>query len=457
VRLFGIFLIRISDFVLRISDFLPIEVAMPERSPSTPPAPGEAGRVLVADDKAPNREMLCHYVAQLGHQATPAENGRTALALLRSRPFDLVLLDVLMPEMDGYAALGHIKADARLREIPVLMISGLDEVDSVVRCIEQGAEDYLYKPFDPVLLRARINACLEKKRLRDAERRRAEELERALRQLKAAQDQLVVQEKMASLGTLTAGIAHELRNPLNFITNFALLASDQAAGLRDLLASAQVSPETAAEMRELLEGLGQCTAKIHEHGTRANHIIGGMLLHARGQSGERVPTDLNALLAEYVNLAYHGLRSRDATLDVVLQTDHDPALPPVAAVPQELGRVFLNLIQNACYAVLERKKREGAGFVPTVRIRTRAVEGGAEVHFRDNGTGIPPAVREKLFTPFFTTKPAGAGTGLGLSISYDIVVRLHGGRIEVESEEGRFTEVRVRLPAPEAAQEKTGP
>src|SRR5262245_31522155 len=207
---------------------------MTEGKAASGPWAGEGGRILVADDKATNREMLCRYVRQLGHQPAAAENGRVALAQLRGQPFDLVLLDVLMPEMDGYTALTQIKADASLREIPVLMISGLDEVDSVVRCIEQGAEDYLHKPFDPVLLRARINACLEKKRLRDAERRRAEELERALRQLKAAQDQLVVQQKMASLGALTAGIAHELRNPLNFITNFAQLAVEHAAELREL-------------------------------------------------------------------------------------------------------------------------------------------------------------------------------------------------------------------------------
>jgi signal transduction histidine kinase len=419
---------------------------MTEAKGATGSLSGEGGRILVADDKAPNRAMLCRYVAQLGHQPTAAENGRTALALLRQHPFDLVLLDVLMPEMDGYTALGQIKADERLREIPVIMISGLDEVDSVVRCIEQGAEDYLYKPFDPVLLRARINACLEKKRLRDAERRRAEELERALRQLKAAQEQLVVQEKMASLGALTAGIAHELRNPLNFITNFAQLAAEGAVELRSLLGCAPVPPEVPAGVRELLADLEQATAKIREHGERANHIIGGMLLHARGESGERLPTDLNALVGEYVNLCYHGLRSRDATLDVVLETEYDPGLGAVALIPQELGRVFLNMIQNACYAALERKRREGPEFVPTVRVTTRAAREGAEIRFRDNGTGIAASVREKLFTPFFTTKPAGAGTGLGLSISYDIVVRLHGGSIRVESEEGRFTEFIITLP-----------
>jgi signal transduction histidine kinase len=411
--------------------------------------PGEGGRLLVADDKATNREMLCRYVTQLGHQATAADNGRAALAELRGRPFDLVLLDVLMPEMDGYAALRQIKADPALREIPVIMISGLDEVDSVVRCIEQGAEDYLYKPFDPVLLRARINACLEKKRLRDAERRRAQELERALKQLKAAQDQLVVQQKMASLGALTAGIAHELRNPLNFITNFAQLAVERAAELRDLLAAAGLAGEGAAEAAELLADLGQSAAKIREHGERANHIIGGMLLHARGHSGEREPTDLNVLVAEYVNLAYHGLRSQDARVDVAIEEHYDRTLGPVPVVPGELGRVFLNLIQNACYAVLQRRRREGPDFVPRVSITTRSVDGAAEVRVRDNGTGIPAAVRDQLFTPFFTTKPAGEGTGLGLSISYDIVVRLHGGSIHVESEEGRFTEFIIRLPVEE--------
>jgi DNA-binding response OmpR family regulator len=214
-----------------------------DRQASSP----ERGRILVVDDNRTGRETLCRYVTQLGHETTPAENGRAALALLQTAPFDLVLLDVVMPEMDGYAALQQIKADEHLRTIPVLMISGVDEADSVVRCIEQGAEDYLGKPFDPVLLRARINASLEKKRLRDAEQRRAEELERALEQLRAAQDQLVVQEKLASLGALTAGIAHEIRNPLNFVTNFAQLAEEQVGDLSSLLAGPLTLPSPPSD------------------------------------------------------------------------------------------------------------------------------------------------------------------------------------------------------------------
>jgi two-component system NtrC family sensor kinase len=403
----------------------------------------ERGRILVVEDRASSRETLCRYVGQLGHDVTPAENGRAALELLRQGPgFDLVLLDVLMPEMDGATALQRIRSDERLRETPVIMVSGLEEVETVVRCIEHGAEDYLYKPFDPVLLRARIGACLEKKRLRDAERRRAEELERAMQQLRAAQDRLIIQEKLASLGVLTAGIAHELRNPLNFITNFAQLAGEQAAELRGLLAA----PEQGAAVGELLDDLARSVARVRDHGERANRIISSMLLHARPQAGERVPTDLNGLVAEHAELAYHGMRSQDPTLLVVLEKDLAPGLRPVPAVPQELARVVLNLVQNACYAAAEKARADGPPFTPRVTVSTRDAGAEAEVRVRDNGGGVPAALREKIFTPFLTTKPGGVGTGLGLSISYDIVVRLHGGRIRVESEEGRFAEFVVTLP-----------
>jgi signal transduction histidine kinase len=406
------------------------------------------GSILVVDDNEVNRQMLSQHVAQLGHHVTAANNGRRALALLQAGPFDLVLLDVLMPEMDGFAALERIKADGRLREIPVIMISGLDEVASVVRCIEAGAEDYLTKPFDPILLRARINACLEKKRLRDAERRRAEELEQALRQLKETQDQLVAREKLASLGVLTAGIAHEIRNPLNFITNFAQLAGQVVQDLRAALDPAREDQGARrwSTLEELLDDLGQDVAKIEEHGRRADKIVRSMLLHARGQPGDRQRTDLNALVAEYTRLAYHGLRGQDATFSVALEIDLDPALPPVSVYPHELSRVVLNLTHNACYAAHQRKQSAGPGFSPRVVVRTRTQDSGAEVRFWDNGSGVPAALRDKIFTPFFTTKPAGSGTGLGLSISYDIIVQLHQGAIRVESEEGRYAEFIVTLP-----------
>ncbi len=399
-----------------------------------------AGSILVADDHADNRQTLGRLLSLLGHDVTLAENGRQALTLLRQRPFDLVLLDVVMPEMDGIAALKEIKADPHLHEVPVIMVSGLDEVASVVRCIEEGAEDYLTKPLDPIILTARINAWLEKKRLRDAERRRSEELERALQQLKTTQDRLVAHEKLASLGALTAGIAHEIRNPLNFVTNFAQLAVELVRELRERLSDA--SGETA----ELLAALEQNVAKIEEHGQRADHIVHGMLLHARSQPGQRQKTDLNTLVAEAVNLAYHGLRGQNPTFQVAVEMDADAALPPLEVSPQDLSRVVLNLMNNALYAADHKRHTAAASFRPRVVVRTRDCGEVIELRFWDNGDGVPPELREKIFAPFFTTKPAGAGTGLGLSISYDIVVQMHKGSLRVESEEGRYAEFIVTLP-----------
>jgi signal transduction histidine kinase len=411
---------------------------------SRPPA----GRILVVDDNATNRALLAEHVTHLGHSVVTAVNGRQALKVLREEPFDLVLMDVLMPEMNGFEALQQIRADERLRPIPVILISGLDELASVVHGIEGGAEDYLSKPFDPVLLRARIGASLEKKRLRDAEQRRAEELERALQQLQAAKDRLVVQQKMASLGSLTAGIAHEIRNPLNFVTNFAQLAVELVGELQAVLAGqvGRFDPAAAAEVDDLLTHLTQNVGKIHEHGRRADAIVHGMLLHARGQGGERTKTDLNSLVAEYVNLAYHGLRGQDATFQVALETDLDRTVPPIELSPQDLSRVILNLAHNAFYAAHQKRRHDGPGFTPRVQVRTLNLQDMVEVRVRDNGDGIPLALREQIFTPFFTTKPAGAGTGLGLSISYDIVVQMHKGNLRVESEEGKFAEFIVTLP-----------
>jgi two-component system NtrC family sensor kinase len=404
------------------------------------PRAGPPGAILIADDDVANRQTLARLLSLLGHDVTMAENGREVLALLHDRPFDLVLLDVVMPEMDGIAVLKQIKADAKLHEVPVIMVSGLDEVVSVVRCIEEGAEDYLTKPLDPVILSARINAWLEKKRLRDAAQNRSKELERALQELKTAQDQLVAHEKLASLGALTAGIAHEIRNPLNFVTNFAQLAVELVRELRQRL------PDLSAETAELLNDLEQNVAKIEEHGRRAEHIVRGMLLHARSQPGQRQKTDLNQLVAETVNLAYRGMRGQEATFHVAVEMDLDRALPPVEVSPQDLSRVILNLMNNALYAAHRKQQTAGPDYRPCVRVQTRQGKDAVELRFWDNGEGLNPQIREKIFTPFFTTKPAGAGTGLGLSISYDIVVQMHKGSLRVESEEGRFAEFIVTLP-----------
>ena len=266
-------------------------------------------------------------------------------------------------------------------------------------------------------------------------------LSRTLDKLKAAQAQLIQAEKMASLGELTAGIAHEIQNPLNFVNNFAEVSVELVAELQEAQAVGDVEEVTA-----LADSLTQNLQKITEHGQRAASIVRGMLEHSRASTGERQPTDLNALCDEYLRLAYHGLRAKDKTFNAELQTDFVPGLPLVEAVPGDLGRVLLNLFTNAFYAVQKRQQAGEADYAPTVGVGTRQLPDSVEIQVTDNGTGMPPAVQAKIFQPFFTTKPTGEGTGLGLSLSHDIIVKGHGGTLTVASQPGQGTTFTIALP-----------
>jgi two-component system NtrC family sensor kinase len=271
----------------------------------------------------------------------------------------------------------------------------------------------------------------------------ADELQAALAELRATQQQLIQREKMASLGELTAGIAHEIQNPLNFVNNFADVSAELVAELE----AEQTSPTPDVGLEdELLSDLRHNLHKINQHGQRAASIVRGMLAHSRQSTGERQPTDVNALADEYLRLAYHGLRAKDKSFNAKLNTDFAALLPLVPAVPGDLGRVLLNLFTNAFYAVQKRQLAAGPGYAPTVQVRTRRTGEEVEICIRDNGTGIPAAVRTKIFQPFFTTKPSGEGTGLGLSLAHDIIVQGHSGTLAVESQEGEYTEFVVRLP-----------
>jgi len=274
--------------------------------------------------------------------------------------------------------------------------------------------------------------------------RQTDELRTTLTELQATQTQLIQSEKMASLGELTAGIAHEIQNPLNFVNNFADVSAELVAELVEERARPTRDPALEAE---LLADLRQNLQRITQHGGRAAGIVRGMLEHSRASTGERQPTDLNALCDEYLRLAYHGLRAKNKAFNATLVPELAPGLPPVEAVAGDLGRVLLNLFTNAFYAVQKRQQAGEPGYVPTVGVATRRVPEGVEVQVRDNGTGMPEAVRQKIFQPFFTTKPSGEGTGLGLSLAHDIVVQGHGGTLSVASQEGQGTTFTVRLPA----------
>jgi len=273
------------------------------------------------------------------------------------------------------------------------------------------------------------------------------ELRAALAELRAAQVQLVQAEKMASLGELTAGIAHEIQNPLNFVNNFADVSLEMLVELREEQARQQREPKLEAE---LLNDIAQNLQKIHHHGQRAASIVKGMLEHSRASTGERLPTNVNHLAEEYLRLAYQGLRAKDKSFNATLTTEFESTLPEVEAIGSDLGRVLLNLFSNAFYAVRQRQLKGEPGYIPTVTVITRQVQDQVEIRVYDNGMGIPEAMRQKIFQPFFTTKPSGEGTGLGLSLSYDIVTQGHGGTLTVNSQDGKYTEFLISLPINQA-------
>ncbi|WP_025034869.1 sensor histidine kinase [Bradyrhizobium sp. DOA9] len=285
---------------------------------------------------------------------------------------------------------------------------------------------------------------------------RTAQLRQSLNELRTAQDRLIQTEKLASLGQLTAGIAHEIKNPLNFVNNFSAVSTELIDELNEILQSAAFDGKTKEEVDELTGMLRANLEKVVQHGKRADSIVRNMLLHSRQGSGEHRAVDINAVVEESLNLAYHGARAERPAFNVTLHREFDPAVGAIDIYPQEIARVLLNLISNGFYAAAKRKESEGEVFEPTLRAATKNLGDRVEIRIRDNGTGIPPEVKDKMFNPFFTTKPVGEGTGLGLSMSHDIVVKQHGGTIDVNTAQGVFTEFIITLPREMAAGDTSG-
>ena len=298
--------------------------------------------------------------------------------------------------------------------------------------------------------------AIENARLFGQVQERTRELSLSLDELRTAQDRLVQTEKLASLGQLTAGIAHEIKNPLNFVNNFSALSAELIDELNDVLKPAALDDKMREEIDELTHMLKGNLEKVVQHGKRADSIVKNMLLHSREGSGEHRPVDINTIVEESLNLAYHGARAERSGFNITLRRDLDPDAGMIDLYPQEITRVFLNLISNGFYAATKRKEAGDETFEPTLSATTKSLGNTVEIRIRDNGTGIPLEVKEKMFNPFFTTKPAGEGTGLGLSMSHDIVVKQHGGKIDVDTMPGVFTEFIITLPRTAAAQAQTG-
>ena len=335
---------------------------------------------------------------------------------------------------------GRMRSMARGDLETEVEISGRDEVADMAAALEVFRQHALEVQ--------RLNLV---ERMAEELQGKNDQLESVLADLQKAQDQIVMREKLAALGELTAGVAHEIRNPLNFITNFSEVSGELLEELREVLeADGELGQEQRKYIQEISDDLGSNLERIRSHGGRANRIVHDMLQMGRG-GGEHQPTNINSLLTEFANLAYHSARATDPNFQLTIEQDLEEDIGEIEAIPQDLGRVFLNVVSNACHATDQKRRaavEQGAApssFVPTLRLSTRRQDETVQVRIRDNGSGMPPEVVEKIFNPFFTTKPANQGTGLGLAISNDIV-RQHGGTISVVSEPDQFTEMTVELP-----------
>jgi signal transduction histidine kinase len=289
--------------------------------------------------------------------------------------------------------------------------------------------------------------AIENVRLFESVEARTRELAASLENLRTTQDRLVQTQKLALLGQLTAGIAHEIKNPLNFVNNFSGISAEMIDELREALGDVRLTEKKRSEITELMDTLRDNFDKVVHHGRRADAIVKNMLQHSREGSGEHRMFDINALVEESLNLAWHGARAETQGFEIKLKQSFDPSAGGADVFPQDIRRALLNVVSNGFYAATKRRaETDGGDYEPILTASTKNLGDRVEIRIRDNGTGIPPDVKEKMFEPFFTTKPTGEGTGLGLSISHDIIVKQHGGSIEVDTEPGEFTEIRVILP-----------
>ena len=421
--------------------------------------------ILIVDDNTTNLGVLSDYLDKLGFEVRIARNGSSALDRVALDLPDLILLDVMMPGLDGFETCKRLKEAPETQNIPIIFMTALTDTTDVVKGLSLGAVDYITKPLQQEEVIARIQLHLKLRTLTkklesqntllqiEVEQRKTaeEDLQQALQRLQTAQKQIIAQEKMAALGTLTAGIAHELRNPLNFINNYAEGSIELIQDVVTALDSQTkiLESDVSEELNDLLADIQENASSIHRHGLRAEGIISSMMKHSIGNGDQDFEeVDLNELVEEAVHFSTQSLRTKNPNLDVQIDIKNDPSIGKIKVIAGDFSRALINLVDNAYAAV--KGKKQGASdkddYSPAILVTIQKRERSIEIRIHDNGTGIPQDNLHKIFDPFFTTKPTGEGTGLGLSICHDIIVGQHGGNLNVSSELGNSTDFIITMP-----------
>ena len=408
----------------------------------------EAGTIYVFDETSQEFQVHASYgmdevlIAAIKQRRIRLGELMISHAVLQRKPMQLA--DVTQ---DTSLLVADIIQRAGFRAVLVVPLLGAEQIVGALVVRRKAPGEF---PENTVNLLQTFGAqsvlAIQNARLFEEVHARTRELTKSLEDLRAAQVRLVQTEKLASLGQLTAGIAHEIKNPLNFVNNFSALSMELVGEMNEVLTGATLDRKVRGELEELAQTLKSNLEKVVQHGKRADAIVKNMLQHSREGAGEHRPTDINAIVDESLNLAYHGARAEKAGFSIAFRRDLDPSVGMADVYPQEITRALLNLISNGFYATTKRRAEVGDGFEPMLSGATKNLGDKVEIRIRDNGTGIPEGVKEKIFNPFFTTKPSGEGTGLGLSMSHDVIVKQHGGSIDVETEPGVFTEFKIVLP-----------
>ena len=418
----------------------------------------EAGAIYVFDDVGQEFRLRATYglddaaVAEIRDRHIRI--GETAIGEAAVRRMPLQIPDI----QDNPSTTLDIIVRAGFRALLIVPLLGADKIVGALVVRRRQPGEFSKGTIEMLeTFGAQSVLAIQNARLFESVEARTRELAKSLDELRTAQDRLVQTEKLASLGQLTAGIAHEIKNPLNFVNNFSSVSVELIDELRQALAGAKLDNKLQAEIGEIADMLQGNLDKVVQHGKRADSIVKNMLLHSRQGSGEHRPVEINSIVEESLNLAYHGARAEKQGFNITLEKSFDPGAGEVDLYPQEITRVLLNLISNGFYAATKRKaEANGGDYEPMLAAVTKDLGDRVEIRIRDNGMGIPPEVKERMFNPFFTTKPAGEGTGLGLSISHDIIVKQHGGSIEVDTQPGEFTEFKIILPRSAASLAKSG-